>query len=109
MNNWKTNLLEILGSVTIRCGIFEDSMSLLLFVLSLLLSSSLLQHEPKGYHLQCGKKINHLVYMDDLKLFARNYAEIESLLHSVSVFSSDIEMHVSLEKCAHLSQHRGKL
>ena len=113
MNNWKTDLFlnqNFLGSVTIRRGIFQgDSMSPLLFVLSLLPLSILLRREPKGYHLHCGTKINHLLYMDDLKLFARNYTEIESLLHSVSVFSSDIGMSFGLEKCAHLSLHRGKV
>jgi len=44
--------------------------------------------------------------MDDLKLFARNYTEIESLLHSVTVFSPDIGMRFGLEKC---SLRRGKV
>ena len=78
-------------------------MSPLLFVISLLPLSLLLHQEPMGYHLHCGMRINHLLYMDDLKLFAKNYREIESLLHAVSIFSRDIGMSFGLDKCAHLS------
>ena len=43
-----------------------------------------------GYHIseQAGK-INHLLYMDDLKLYAKSSTEIESLLNTVQIFSED--------------------
>ena len=114
MNNWKTNLSEMLGSVSYYIVWYLSRrlhVSVAVCSISALSSSlsSMMRHESKGYHLPYGKKINHLVYMDDLKLFAKNYAEIELLLHSVRVFSSDIGMHFSLEKCAHLSLHWGKI
>ena len=47
-----------------------------------------------------GKSINHLFYMDDLKLFARNDNELTVLLATVKNFSDDIGMKFGLDKCA---------
>ena len=47
-----------------------------------------------------GRSINHLFYMDDLKLFARNDNEFIGLLDTVKRFSDDIEMQCGLDKCA---------
>ena len=38
------------------------------------------------------RKINHLLFIDDLKLYGKNDRETESLLHTVRVFSKDIGM-----------------
>ena len=46
--------------------------------------------------------------MDDLKLYAKNSKEIQSLLKSVSIFSSDIKPSFCTSKCAHLGIKRGK-
>ena len=77
MKQWNTKLTasnQRLGNVKIRRGIFQgDSLSPLLFVLviiplTLVLKQTKISHElEKG-----GKKINHLLFMDDLKLFAKN-------------------------------------
>ena len=61
-----------------------------------------------GYILPGGNRINHLLYMDDLKLIGKNKSEIESLTHTVRVFSSDISMDFGIEKCATLSIKRGR-
>jgi hypothetical protein len=34
--------------------------------------------------------MNHLLYMDDLKLYASNEKQLESLLNVASIFSKDI-------------------
>ena len=47
-----------------------------------------------------GKSINHLFYMDDLKLFARNDNELTGLLDTVIKFSDDSGMQLGLDKCA---------
>ena len=47
-----------------------------------------------------GKKINHLLFMDDLKLYGKDKDELEKLVDVVSVFSRDIGMEFGLEKCA---------
>ena len=46
--------------------------------------------------------------MDDLKLYARSLKEVQSLLNSVSIYSSDIKMSFCTSKCAHLGLKRGK-
>ena len=53
--------------------------------------------------------MNHLLYLDDLKLFAKSRGELESLLKVVELFSSSICMNFGLNKCATTSVMRGKL
>ena len=44
-----------------------------------------------GYKLsRSQEKINHLMYMDDIKLFAKNEKELETLIHAVRIYSQDI-------------------
>ena len=38
------------------------------------------------------EKINHLLFMDDLKLYNRNEKELHSLVQTICVFSKDIGM-----------------
>ena len=46
------------------------------------------------------EKINHLMYMDDIKLFAKNEKELETLIHAVRIYSQDVGMKFGIEKCA---------
>ena len=43
------------------------------------------------------EKINHLMYMDDIKLFAKNENELETLIDAVRIYSQDIGMEFGLE------------
>ena len=40
------------------------------------------------------------MYMDDIKLFAKNEKELETLIHTVRIYSQDIGMGFGIEKCA---------
>ena len=40
--------------------------------------------------------------MDDIKLFAKNDDELETLIHVVRIYSQDIEMEFGIEKCVML-------
>ena len=40
------------------------------------------------------------MYMDDVKIFAKNKTELENLVHTVRMFSQDIRMELGIEKCA---------
>ena len=62
----------------------------------------------KGYKLD-DIKVNHLLYMDNLKIYACSDKEMESLVNTVRVFSEDISMEFGLEKCAKVSINKGKL
>lgn len=52
---------------------------------------------------------NHLSYMDDLELYAKNDEELEGLLKIVKSFSNDTVMEFGLDKCASLAIKRGKI
>ena len=43
------------------------------------------------------EKINHLLFMDDLKLYNRNEKELHSLVQTICVFSKDIGMKFGIE------------
>ena len=53
-------------------------------------------------------KINHLLFMDDLKLYSRSEKGLDSLVKTVRVFSEDIGMEFGIEKCAMLVMEKGK-
>ena len=61
-----------------------------------------------GYNI-FDKRVNHLFYMDDLKLFGKNDSEIEGLLKTDKCFSDDIGMEFGLYKCAKATFIHGKL
>ena len=62
-----------------------------------------------GYKLsRSQEKVNHLMYMDDIKLFAKNENELEILMHTVRIYSRDIGMEFGIDKCAILVMKSGK-
>ena len=48
------------------------------------------------------------MYMDDIKLFAKNEEELETLIHAVRIYSQDIGMEFGIERCAMLVMKSGK-
>ena len=48
------------------------------------------------------------MYMDDIKLFAKIEKELETLMHTVRIYSQDIGMEYGIEKCAMLVMKSGK-
>ena len=90
MSLWNTALLvggAFMADVNINCGIFQgDSISPFLFCL-----------EFKSEVL-----IQHLLCMDDLKLYAKNERDLNSLISTVYLFSNDIGMRINVEKSAKL-------
>ena len=55
------------------------------------------------------EKINHLLFMDDLKLYSRSEKGLDSLVQTVRFFSEDIRMEFGIEKCAMLVMEKGKI
>ena len=109
---WRTQLTcvgKTLGTVKIKCGIFQgDSFSPLLFIICLLPLTMILRNCSAGCHLGDDHMvINHLLYLDDLKSYGRNQREIQSLVNTVGMFSDHICMKFGLDKCASLSVKRG--
>ena len=114
MEKWKVMLCSgnsELGEVEIKRGIFQgDSLSPLVFVLALIPLSLILRKAKAAYEFSESKeKINHLLFMDDLKLYIRSETGLESLVQTVRFFSKDIGMDVSIEKYAMLVMEKGKV
>ena len=102
MVNWKTELTscgKTLGLVDIRRGIFQgDSLSPLIFAVCIVPLTKILQNVNAGYTLGDGR-INHLFIMDDLKVYGKNKAEIESLVSTVQLISQNMGMECGIKKC----------
>ena len=68
----------------------------------------LLRKEKLGYAFgEEGKLINHLLYMDDLKVFAKDEKQLDQLIELVFKFSKDVGMEFGMEKCATMVIKRG--
>ena len=48
------------------------------------------------------------MYMDDIKPFAKNAKELETLIQAVRIYHQDMEMEFDKEKCAVLIRKCGK-
>ena len=114
MKTWGVELTAGGRSLTeakIESGIFQgDALSPLLFITTMMSLNHILRRCTAGYKLSRSqkKKINHLMYMDDIKLFAKNEKELETLIHAVRIYSQDIGIEFAIEKCAMLVMKSGK-
>ena len=78
---------------------------LALISLSLILSKAKVASEFSGSK----EKINHLLFMDDVKFYSCNEKELASLVLTICIFSKDIGMEFSIEECAVLVIEKGKI
>ena len=113
MKTWRVELTaggRSIAETKIHRVIFEgDALSPLLFIIAMLPLNHILRKCTAGYKLsRSQEKINHLMYMDDIKLFARNERELETLIHAVRIYSQDIGMEFGIEKWAMLVMKSGK-
>ena len=106
MQQWRLSLTangEDLGEVNVKRRIFQrDSLLPLLFVLSMVPLSLILKKVNACY-------INHLLFIDDLKLYAKSEEQTNTLVRTVYVFSNDIGMEFGITKCGILTMKRGKI
>ena len=69
-----------------------------MFVLTLIPLSLILRKAKAAYEFSESKeRINHLLFMDDLKMYSRSEKGLDSLVHTVCVFSEDIGMEFRIE------------
>ena len=108
VKNWRTELTSgsnVFGEVHIQRGIFQgDALSPFLFVIAMMIPLNLLFRKARFAYDVNGKRINHLMFMD-----ARSEQGLESLVHTVRIFSEDIGMDFGIDKCAKLMLRRGKV
>ena len=81
------------AEVKIQRGILQgDTQSPLLFVIMMMPLNHILRKYTGGYELhKSQEKINHLIYMDNIKLFAKNEKELETFIQTVNIYSQDID------------------
>ena len=112
IKTWRVDLRaggRSIAETKIQRGIFQgDALSSLLFIIVMMPLNHTLKKFAVGYKLSRLQKINHLMYMDDIRLFAKNEKELETLIHAVRVYSQNIGMEFGIEKCAMLVMKSGK-
>ena len=54
-------------------------------------------------------KINHLLFIDDLKLYSQSEKGLDSLVQAVCIFSKNVGMEFGIEKSAMLVMKKGKI
>ena len=90
-----------------------DGLSPLWFCLALNPLSHLLNRTNYGFVIHSGnqeiQRLNHLIYMDDIKLYAATNNQLKELLRLTHTFSRDIKMVFGIEKCKTLIIAKGKL
>ena len=111
MKTWKEELTvgeRSLAEAKVQRGIFQgDALSPLQFIIAMMPLNHILRKCTAGYKLS-KSQINHLMYIDDIKLSAINEKEMEILIHAVRIYSQDIGMEFGIEKCAMLVMKSGK-
>ena len=85
MKNWKVELTgggKSLAEVKIQRGIFQgDMLSPLLFEITMVPLNHILEKCTGGYDLtKSQEKINHQMYTNDIKLFAKKEKELETII-----------------------------
>ena len=92
METWRVEFTaggKSLADVKIQRDIFQgDALSQILFIIAMIP----LNHILRKYTARCRlrrsqKKINHLMCMDDIKLFAKNERELEILKQTLRIYS----------------------
>ena len=116
MSQWKTNMTLVhkeggikTGPIRIKRGIFQgDSLSPLLFSMSLNPLSQELQNTGYGFQLDEQIKINHLFYVDDPKLYGTSDNQLTGLINTVKMYWMTSRWEFGFDKCAQASFKRGK-
>ena len=81
----------------------------LVVIIILIPLSMTLNSTNYGYVLQKETPINHLLIMDDLKLYGKTERELQSLVHTVRIISKDIGMEFGMDKCSTVRIKKGKI
>ena len=95
-----TAIGKSLADVKIQRSIFQgDAISPLLNVIAMMPLNHILRKCTGRYKLsKSQQKINHLMYRDDIKLFAKNEKELETVIHAVRIYSQGMGIEFNIEK-----------
>jgi len=121
MKKWTTTLQVKMKNhrimsdlIHIQRGIYQgDILSPLRFCLALNLLPYLLNRTNYGFGIHSGnqemQRLNHILYVDDIKLCAATNNQLQELLPLTDTFSRDIKMVFGIEKCKTLCIAKRKL
>ena len=103
METWRVELTEggkIWAKLKIHRGIFQEgTLSPLSFVIEMVPLSHILRKCRAGYTLsKSQEKIHLIMYMNDMKLFAKNERELETLIQKIRTYIKDIGMEFGIDK-----------
>ena len=102
VKSWRVELTcgsETLWKVPIKREIFQgDAVSALLSVIALIPLTHILRTAKPGYEFRNGETINHLLFMDNLKLYSKSQKVLDSLTHTVRILTEDIGMQFGIDK-----------
>ena len=108
MKTWRVELTAG-GRRLAEAKIQRDTLLPLIFIIAMMPLNHILRKCTAGYKLnRSQEKVNHLMYMDDIKLFAKNDKELETRINTVRIYSRDIGMKFDIEKCSMLVMKSGK-
>ena len=120
MTTWRTkihlitdNQEIVTDNINIHKGIFQgDSLSALWFCMCLNPLSNALNNTKLGFQIKHQKTvkhtINHLLYMDDIKLYAQSQTQMKNLLKVTEDVTNDIKMEFGISKCKILHIEKGR-
>ena len=92
MKTWGEEKQEGKAKAKIQSGIFlGDALSPLLSVIAMIPQNHIFRKCTAGYKLtNPHEKINHLKYMNDIKLLSKNEKDLETILQAVRMYSQDV-------------------
>ena len=104
-------MVNILGEVDVKRGIFQgNSLLSLFFILSMLTLSLILRKVNGSYDWRKKEyKLNHLLFMNDLKHFSKSEEQMDTLVKTIYVFSTDIGTEFEIKKCGILTMKKRKV
>ena len=121
-NVWLYHKKERLCNIAIKRGIFQgDALSPIMFIMTLFPLSHVTLNNQMGYLMKTDNinsdpnmavnkvRINHLLYMDDIKLYAQSEEQLHRLVDAVKGYSDTMKMRFGLDKCKIVNVSHGKL
>ena len=81
----------------------------MLFTIALIPLTHILRKSNLEYEFRIGETINHLLFLDYLKLHSKSETVLDSLIQTAKLFREEIGMLFGIDKCTMLVMKKGKI